>query len=85
MIDEAGDAPDGTDVTVAEVWVEDPQSPDGLLLQSYFGKRSRIVAADPLGPGVTVVVGPKFKRLSKGKKSLQLTAPATVCVPPAPS
>jgi hypothetical protein len=83
VIDTYGDAPTGTSVTVAEVWVDDPQGPAGLLVRSYLGKRAKIRQQEPLGPGITVVVGPKFKQLFDGKKSIQLTEDTTICVPPA--
>ncbi|MEZ5094466.1 LytR C-terminal domain-containing protein [Nocardioides sp.] len=80
----ASDAPDGTKVKVAEIWTTDPQGPEAKLLRSYLGKRARITNAEPLDDGVTLVLGPKFKQVTKGKKSLELAEDTTVCVPPAP-
>ena len=78
------DAPDGTVVKVAEIWTTDPQGPDAKLLRSYLGKRAKITNAEPLDEGLTLVVGPKFKKVTKGKKSLELSKDTVVCVPPAP-
>ncbi len=80
-VDEAADAPDGTDVRVVEIWTDDPQSPIGQLVRSYFGKRARLVKHDLVGLGVNVVVGPRFRTVVPGKKSIELTDDLTVCVP----
>ncbi len=78
------DAPDGTVVKVAEIWTADPQGPEAKLLRSYLGKRAKITNAEPLDEGITLVVGPKFKKVTKGKKSLELGQDTIVCEPPAP-
>jgi LytR cell envelope-related transcriptional attenuator len=84
VIDRTGDAPDDTKVAIAQVWTTNPKSPDAVLVRTYLGKGARIVKAEPLRPGITVVVGRKFKEVTKGRKSLELTEDTVVCVPPAP-
>jgi hypothetical protein len=79
---ESGNAPDGTDVTLAEVWAEDPDGPAAVLIQSYLG-RSVEIREPPatLGPGVVVIVGEQFKRLRPGQPFVDADQEATVCVP----
>jgi hypothetical protein len=80
---ELGNAPDGTQVKVAEVWAEDKRNPAAKLVRSYLGKKARIRETTPLGPGVTVVVGESFKELSKGKAAVTVAEDARICSPPA--
>lgn len=80
-VDEAADAPAGTTVRVVEIWVDDPQSPVAQLVRSYFGKRARLVQHEPEGLGVNIVVGPRFRGVVPGRKSIELTDDLTVCVP----
>ncbi len=84
-IDTYADAPSGISVKVAEVWVDDPKGPVGRLVRSYLGKRARIRKNEPLGLGVTLVVGPKFRNVVEGKKSLKLSSDTKVCLPPSDS
>lgn len=77
-----GNAPSGTDVTNAEVWVDDPAKPGALLVRSYLGKRTVIRESTTVGPGVTVVVGEKFSGLRKGRKLVTAEADTTVCTAP---
>jgi hypothetical protein len=62
---ETGNAPDSVDVANVEVW-GDPKNP---------------ARGTPLGPGVVVVVGNDFRRLTGDKTEVYLSAPATICSP----
>lgn len=77
-----GNAPAGTDVAVAEVWADDVNSPAALLVRTYLGKRVEIQQRASLGPGVTVIVGPDFEALAKGKPAVKVAQDATICSPP---
>ncbi|MEZ5096367.1 MAG: hypothetical protein R2731_09750 [Nocardioides sp.] len=78
----AGNAPEGTDVARAAIWVADPDGPGALLVQSYLGKRAPISVSTTVGPGITVVVGEQFSALRKGKKFVVAEADTTVCTAP---
>jgi hypothetical protein len=69
-------------VKVAEIWADDVADPAALLVRSYLGKRAKVRARTPLGPGVTVVVGPGFEDLAAGLASVQAEQDATICSPP---
>ncbi len=84
VVGRATDAPSGTTIKVAEIWTDDPQGPEAKLLRSYLGKRAKIRNAEPLDAGLTLVLGSKFKQVTKGKKSLELKKDTVVCVPPEP-
>ena len=79
---EMGNAPPGTVVSVAEVWADDVTSPDALLVRSYFGRRVEIKQQPSLGAGVTVLVGPDFEDLRKGRPAVTAGQDATICSPP---
>ena len=62
-----------------QIWSSDPTNPAVLLVQQQF-KKARIVPGDPIGVGVVVVVGEKFKTLrSKQVESVIAEADATYC------
>ncbi len=84
VVGRTSDAPDGTSVRVAEIWTNKPKGPEAKLLRSYLGKGAKIRNAKPIDAGTTLVVGPKFKKVTKGKKSLELSQDTVICVPPAP-
>jgi hypothetical protein len=75
-------APQGTSVDSAEIWVSDPANPGAKLVRSRLGKVA--VNADQKSPtvGVTVVVGDQFGDLREGAASLVLKEDAVVCSPP---
>ena len=79
---QTSNAPEGTAVAVAEIWVTDPESPAAKLVRARVGPVT--VRAEPNNPalGVTVVVGDGFGELRQGPASLVLKADAVVCSPP---
>ncbi len=78
---DTGNAPEGTTVPGVEIWSNDPENPAAQLVAKQF-KRAKIVPGDPLGRGVTVVVGDRFKKLGKDIDSVTSAAAATICSPP---
>ena len=77
-----GDAPKDVDVAVAAIWTKDPDSPAVALLTSRLGRDTKIVKRAPRGPGITVVVGDRFRRLARGVRSVTAEDDATICSPP---
>ncbi len=77
-------APKGTVVPYAQVWTHEPQNPAVKLVISRLGPKAHIVGKDPMGPGVTVVVGAGFDKLFDGKSSIKVRESAQICSPPAP-
>ncbi len=77
-----GNAPDGTKVRVAEIWVADKRDPAALLVKSYLGPRVKLRRLDGLGLGLTVVVGTKFDKVTQGRESVVAKTSTTVCTPP---
>ncbi|MBA3782961.1 LytR C-terminal domain-containing protein [Nocardioides sp. InS609-2] len=78
---DTGNAPEGTTVPGVQIWSNDPENPAAQLVSQQF-KRAKIVPGDPLGRGVTVVVGDNFKKLGKDVDSVTSAAAATICSPP---
>jgi len=78
---ETGNAPSGTKVGVVQIWTTDPDNPAVRLVASQFGKGAKIVENDPLGIGVTVVVGDKVAPLVKGHPYATAHGDATICSP----
>jgi hypothetical protein len=79
---QTANAPKGTEVADAEIWVSDPESPAAKLVRARLGQVP--VREEPGNPavGVTVVVGDDFGELRQGPQSLVLDADAVVCSPP---
>jgi hypothetical protein len=78
---DTGNAPEGTSVAGVQVWSNDPENPAAQLVAQQF-RKAQIVPGDPLGRGVTVVVGDAFRKLGKGVDSVASAADATICSPP---
>ena len=74
---DVGDAPLPTAST--QIWSSEPTNPAVLLVKQQF-KQAKIVAGDPLGDGVVVVVGEKFKNLKKKQvESVLAESDTTYC------
>ncbi|RYC05401.1 LytR C-terminal domain-containing protein [Nocardioides zhouii] len=74
---DVGDAP--LPAASTQIWSSEPTNPAVLLVQQQF-KQARIVAGDPLGDGIVVVVGDKFKTLkNKQVESVLAESAATFC------
>ncbi|MFC7360358.1 LytR C-terminal domain-containing protein [Nocardioides astragali] len=74
---DVGDAP--VPAATTQIWSSDPTNPAVLLVQQQF-KKARIVSGDPIGVGVVVVVGEKFKTLRRKQvESVIAEADATYC------
>jgi hypothetical protein len=78
---ERGNAADGTEVARAVIWTDDPDGPATRLVASWLGKGVEITTGETTAPGVVVVVGDRFKKLAKGRKSITAEADATLCGP----
>ena len=79
---DTGNAPSRTRVEAVEIWTESPGTPDVALVASRLGKNVRVERRDPLGVGVTVVVGDAFKGLVKGPRSVRAKDDTEICTPP---
>ena len=79
---QTANAPEGTAVAVAEIWVTDPESPAAKLVRARLGQVP--VREEPGNPavGVTVVVGDGFGELRQGPQSMVLDADTVICSPP---
>jgi len=74
---DVGDAP--LPAATTQIWSAEPTNPAVLLVQKQF-KKAKIVPGDPIGDGIVVVVGEKFKTLKKKQvESVLAEAPATYC------
>ena len=74
---DVGDAP--LPAASTQIWSSEPTNPAVLLVQRQF-KQAKVVAGDPLGDGIVVVVGDKFKTLkNKQVESVLAEADATYC------
>jgi LytR cell envelope-related transcriptional attenuator len=77
-----GNAPKDNTVLFAQVWSDDRSSPAVRLVKSRLGPRAHVIARHHGGPGVVVMVGPRFTKLVPGKSSIKVTSTATICSPP---
>jgi hypothetical protein len=78
-------APDGTEVDVAEVWVGDEASPAAALVRTYVGPKATIKEVASAGNAVVLVLGENFRKIRKGKGSVTAARDATVCSPVVPA
>ncbi|MDQ6523020.1 LytR C-terminal domain-containing protein [Nocardioides sp. LHD-245] len=72
--------PDGP--VAAQVWSADPDDPAALLLASYLGPDVDVVDQPSGYPGVTIVVGKRFKGVVEGNPTVTARSDAHVCMPP---
>jgi hypothetical protein len=75
-------APKGTTVNYAQIWTHQPRNPAVELVLSRLGPKAHVLAKDPRGPGVTVMVGAGFGRLRDGLSSVKVTESTKICSPP---
>jgi hypothetical protein len=79
---QTANAPEGTEVAVAEIWVTDPESPAAKLVRARLGQVPVREEPDNPAVGVTIVVGDGFGELRQGPESVLLKSDAVVCSPP---
>ena len=74
---DVGDSPQPAATT--QIWTLDPTNPAVQLVRQQF-KKAQVVSGDPIGIGVVVVVGEKFKTLRpKQVESVVAESDATFC------
>ncbi|MBM9458618.1 LytR C-terminal domain-containing protein [Nocardioides sp. zg-536] len=78
----AGNAPVGTRAGTAQIWSDDPANPAVQLLASYLGKKVKVVDQPSGYAGITIVVGKRFKGVTKGKAAVRADKDSFVCTPP---
>ena len=81
---DVANAPSDARVRRVEIWTTDENDAQARLVALQFGKKVDVKVQDvDLGPGVDVVVGDRFRGLSKAKRSLTVQEPQEVCTPTA--
>ncbi len=79
---DVGNAPSDTNVKRVAVWSTEENDVEARLVARQFGKKVAVTFSDvDLGPGVDVIVGNKFRGLTKAKRSIKVKAPQDVCIP----
>lgn len=79
---DTGNAPAGTGPVAAQVWSSEAGDPAALLLASYLGKDVDVVDQASGYPGVTIVVGKRFKGVVEGDPTVIAGVDSYVCTPP---
>ena len=77
----SGNAAPTVRVSVAQIWTREPDNPDVRLVASRLGDGVTIEERDPVGTGVTVVVGDGFTEVQDGRRAVVARSDATICSP----
>lgn len=77
-----GNGPTNAGPIAAQVWASDPGDPAAILLASYLGPDVEIVDQPSGYPGVTIVVGKRFKGVTEGRPTVTAQTDSYVCTPP---
>ncbi len=78
----SGNAAPTVRVPVAQIWTLEPRNPDVRLVASRLGRNVDVQRREPVGHGVTVVVGDGFTEVREGREAVVARADATICSPP---
>lgn len=79
---QTGNAPSSTGPVAAQVWASDADQADALLLAAYLGKDVDVVDQPSGYPGITIVVGKRFKGVKNGPPTVTAKVDTYVCTPP---
>lgn len=79
---DTGNGPANSGPVSAQVWAKDPGDPAAILLASYLGTDVDIVDQGSGYPGVTIVVGKRFKGAVEGRETVTSQTDSYVCTPP---
>lgn len=79
---DTGNAPDAGGPVAAQIWSDDPDDPATMLLASYLGEDVEVVDQPSGYPGVTIVVGKRFRGVVQGHPTVTAGKDAYVCTPP---
>lgn len=74
-----GNAPEGTRVARAQVWAASEDDPAAQLLARHLGRRTPVVVADRLGPGLTVMVGNNWNGLVRAPRMIRVEPDEETC------
>lgn len=77
-----GNAPEGTEVPVVQIWTTEPRNPATRLVESRLGPAHKVVKKDGPGAGVTVVVGDGFHKMVRGPRFVVARTDTEICAPP---
>ena len=81
----SGNAPGDADVERVQVWAPDRDAPEVRLVLSTLGKKVPVVDREVTAPGIVVVVGDRFDKVTKGRKRIKVKNEVEVCVAPPPT
>jgi hypothetical protein len=80
---ETGNVPDDAPrVRNVQIWTETPEHPAVRLVAAQLGSDVKVIRREPTTDGVQVVVGDRFRSLSKGPRKLKTDREVEVCGPP---
>ncbi len=83
---DVGNAPSDLDVRRVQVWSTVKKDPMARLVALQFGPKTKVRFSDEdLGPGVDVVVGDRFRSLSRAPRTIRVREPLDFCIPIEPT
>jgi len=75
-----GNAPDDSGVKLAQVWTTETDDAAARLVARQFGKKVKVHTVETdLGPGVDVIVGKRFTKLVKAKRTIVAARATSAC------
>jgi hypothetical protein len=78
---ETGNAPSGSKVRRAQVWIVEGEEDAGRLVARNLGPKTPVKVRDDISPGIEVIVADNLRGLAKPKRAIRARSDLEFCAP----